>query len=48
MVGMGSYVGHHSLSALVSLWGLKTVNQGTQSYKSLSEDLIPSENSAKK
>ncbi len=40
--------GLHSLSILVSLRALKTVDPCTQSYVSLSEELIPCENSTKK
>ncbi len=43
-----SSAGRHSLSALVSLWALKCVNPYTQSYLSLSEELIPCQNSTQK
>ncbi len=45
---MGSSVGHHSLSVLVLLWALDTVNPCSQSFGSQSEELIPCENSIQK
>ncbi len=46
--GVGSSLGCRSLSALVSLWALKTVDGCTQSYGSLSGELIPCKNLTQK
>ncbi len=46
--GEGSSAGCCSLSALVSLWALNTVNPCTQSYGSLAGEFIPCQNFAQK